>query len=170
MSLPGMQLVFHGGKCCGIKTIYGLGYGPNAPTAIQPALEALPKRDDRDQCGWDCSSEDRFFHEEAPKESATDRLDRYIDYMKRRRPCNIVEIVIAIRNDNFDWSCQRFWPDVLKEKGFKEVNRHLNSNSGNTCAVFHLNIDEDYPGKDDSHPWDEDDDDCDDDYEDEDED
>ena len=36
-SLYGMQLVFHGGKCCGIKTVYCMGNDP-AETAGSPEV------------------------------------------------------------------------------------------------------------------------------------
>lgn len=161
MALHGMQLVFHGGKCCGIKTIYGLGYGSVCTTATMSPLEKIP-RDDTDQGGGSVNSDKRFFHEEAPKENATERLDRYIAYMKKRRPGNLLEVVLAWPDHkDYEYMSQEPWVPVLLERGFKEVARQLNSNSGNICAVFYLNIDEEWPGKEKSRIAD---DDCDDDY------
>jgi len=149
-----MQLVFHGGLCCGIKTIFSMGTNPDSKDYAIPQIA----KDDRDQNGSSVTSDTRFFHEAAPEEKGTARLDRYIDYMKRRRPCNILEVVIAI-NSKYSWIDQSRWIPELLSRGFKEVNRHLNSNSGNTCVVFHLNVDENYPGKEDAEAID--DEDCD---------
>lgn len=140
-TLSGMQLVFHGGLCCGIKTIYRMGYGPDAPEHENPALEKVPINN-IDQCGGDVSSDERFFHMDAPEESGKDRLDRYIEYMKKYRPKNVLEVVLA--ESAYRHSCQMVWKPILEERGFKCVTSHKNSNSGNTIHIFHLLIDEDY--------------------------
>lgn len=123
-----MHLAFHGGKCCGIKTIYGFSYNP------QDHVDAIPEiaMDNRDQGDGDASSSTRFFHEEAPSEAALTRFDRYIEYVKRRRPKHIIEVVL----NNF----QKLWVDVLKERGFKKSVSAVNSNTGNTVTVWHLTV------------------------------
>lgn len=146
-----MQLGFHIGQCCGIKTVYHMG---TSPDTLLGALEEIPVSN-ADANGNTVSSNDRFFHEAAPRESGEDRLARYIAYMKKRRPGNILEIALAT-SEHYSWVNQSDWFPVLKEFGFKKVNKQQNSNSGNVVHVFHLNIDESWPGKEDGLEWDDD--------------
>lgn len=132
-----MHLAFHGGKCCGIKTIYGFGDGKDAPNQVVDALEAV-KADDSDILYNDVRSDQRFFHEAAPAEPRIARLDRYIDYIKMRRPRHIVEVTLA----EGPFCNQKVWYDLLEQRGFIMVNKGKNSNSGNLVKVFHLNIKE----------------------------
>lgn len=132
-----MHLVFHGGKCCGIKTIYDFGRSPNDDTC--DALDEI-KKDDADVLYHPVRSDQRFFHEEAPEESKLKRLDRYIDYVKKRRPQHIIEVALAESKDHY--YDQTGWFPYLKERGFILVNKARNSNSGNIVHVFHLNIGE----------------------------
>lgn len=137
-ALEGMQLVFHGGKCCGIKTVYRMG---STPTESQPALQKLSRRNNRDQNYGEVSSDMRFFTDEAPEEDGKSRLIRYIDFMKHWRPSNILEVVLC--KSQYDWQDQSDWIPVLAELGFRQVNKHYNSNSGNDVLVWHLNVGED---------------------------
>lgn len=126
-----MKLILHGGKCCGIKTIYEMGF---QPSEIVPALrkkKPLP----HEGHGFINGGGKRFFHEAAPKETKGERLDRYIKFVKDNRPKNIIEIVLAGYQ-------KATWEGFLTERGFKIVNEHKNSNSGNRIYVFHLNVGE----------------------------
>jgi hypothetical protein len=79
----------------------------------------------------------RFFHESAPKETMIERLDRYIAYCKERRPKGLIEIVLATgAGPTVDQTV--IWGPIIEERGFKEVVRNKNSNSGNTCVVYYL--------------------------------
>lgn len=127
-----MYLVFHGGKCCGVKTIYGMGSDPNDKVC---SIVAHAKRN-HDKNGDQVRSDLTFFHEGAPLEKAVERLDRYIEFMKRVRPQNILEICLAVGS----WTNQSAWFPALVERGFKEVTVHKNSNTGNMIHVFHLCI------------------------------
>ena len=128
-----MHLAFHGGLCCGIKTIYGFYGHPDEKNAEE--LSAIPANN-ADSYGNQVASHERFFHEAAPRETGRERLDRYLDYLKRRRPSGIVEVVLATDNGYPDQvGC---WEPLLLERGFKEVTRAYNSNSENTCIVYHL--------------------------------
>lgn len=137
-SLSGMQLVFHGGKCCGIKTVYCMG---TDPAVSQPSLEKMARRNNRDQTYGDVSSDMRFFTDSAPEESGKDRLQRYITFMERNRPRNVLEVVLCESSDH-EWQDQSAWVPTLQELGFKMVNRHSNSNSGNFIQIWHLNVGE----------------------------
>ena len=131
-----MDLIFHGGLCCGIKIIKDLRYSPDE------VVQGLSKINvnDADQYGHNVSSETRFFHREAPSESRKDRLKRYIEYCKERRPQGMIEITLAVGEHN-TWH-QKQWAPILKEHGFNLVTSFLNSNSENTVEVWHLVYDE----------------------------
>lgn len=137
-SLSGMQLVFHGGKCCGIKTVYCMG---TDPAENQPPLEKLSKRNNHDQSYHEVGSGIRFFTDDAPEESGKARLKRYIEFMERNRPRNVLEVVLC-ESSRYEWQDQTAWVSTLEELGFKLVNRHSNSNSGNFIQIWHLNVGE----------------------------
>jgi len=132
-----MQLAFHIGKCCGIKTIWGMGLNP---LGAEYALSELPGRVQHDRTGAAVDSHLRFFHEKAPQESKLNRLDRYLKFVKRERPQHIVEIVLAESVHTF--VDQSEWVPELETRGFKLVNSCKNSNSGSTVHVYHLNVGE----------------------------
>lgn len=152
-SLSGMQLVFHGGKCCGIKTVYCMGTSPDEK---HEALEKLARRNNSDQSYHEVGSGIRFFSDAAPEESGKARLKRYIEFMEKNRPRNVLEIVLC-ESSRYEWQDQTAWVSTLEELGFKMVNRHSNSNSGNHIQIWHLNIGE---TSDVSATEDDDDDDC----------
>lgn len=126
-----MKLVFHGGQCCGIKTIHDLGYFPDSTLA---PLSKVPV-DDSDQYGKEVSSLQRFFHREAPAESGVERLKRYIEYCHERRPQGLIEITTA--DDALAGISQHLWNPILTELGFKVVSEFKNSNSDRTVKVWH---------------------------------
>lgn len=136
-----MKIAFHGGKCCGIKTIHGMGTDPNATQSALRKPRRTEKQDNADQYGPDIRSSTNFYRYSAPKETSLQRLDRYIAFLKEVRPQGIIEIVLA--KTSYDFSSQlTHWNAPLLERGFKEVNRCKNSNSGNTVVVYHLNCGE----------------------------
>lgn len=130
----GMHLGFHGGKCCGIKTIYGFF---NHPYTDEEGALLATSANNNDANGHAVSSGMSFFHEAAPVEKPVERLDRYLKYLRRRRPSGIVEITLAVGG------CvdqKEDWEPVLLDRGFRVVNSCKNSNSGNTVFVYHLNM------------------------------
>jgi hypothetical protein len=141
-----MHLGFHGGKCCGIKVIHGMGaypegvvYSDGTVGMLVSALDEIGANN-ADAHGSIVSSKDRFFHEAAPSETSLARLDRYIEYCDRRRPNGIIEITLASAR----WETPKqtdVWPPFLEERGFKLVNSCQNSNSGNRVFVYHRNTD-----------------------------
>ena len=132
-----MNLSFHIGKCCGIKTIWDMGANP---LETEYNLSELPAKMQHDRIGATVNSEMRFFHEKAPKESKLKRLDRYLRFVKRERPQHIVEIVLA--ESVYDYVDQSAWVPELETRGFRLVNSCMNSNSRNTIHVYHLNVGE----------------------------
>jgi hypothetical protein len=134
-----MRLLFHGGKCCGIKTLYDFGF--DGPDALVGAVEAK-KETNKDEYGHDVSSEEDFFTDEAPKETKLARMDRLIAFCKRRRPAGIIEATLATSYYLEYDQVSQGWPELLKERDFKLVNMNVNSNSENTVHVYHLNYNE----------------------------
>ena len=132
-----MQLAFHIGKCCGIKTIWGMGVNP---LGDEYALPELSGKVQHDRMGAAVDTNLRFFHEEAPQESKLKRLDRYLKFVRRERPQHIVEIVLA--ESAYYHADQSAWVPELEARGFRLVNSCMNSNSRNTIHVYHLNVGE----------------------------
>ncbi len=124
-----MILTFHGGLCCGIKTIHGFS---NTTDWNCDALDEIGA-DNRDQAASQSHQNERFFHEAAPQETALERLDRYLEYCDRRRPQGVIEVVLAAS----DWAQLPAWEPVLLERGFKMVTSAKNSNSNNTIYIYH---------------------------------
>lgn len=150
-----MHLAYHGGKCCGIKTIYGFQSNPEHHVA--PIEDYIRIRYcNLDSNGDDVTSEGRFFHATAPKETGIERLDRYLRYCDQRRPGGVIEIVLA----DFDWmpSFNAAWWPILEERGFTKTATFQNSNSGNKVTVYHRvrsADDDDQPDADDfAYEWD----------------
>lgn len=131
-----MFLVNHGGKCCGIKTIYELGYDPDETLG---AYNGTGKADNSDRYYNTVSSAQSFFTENAPAESRLERLDRFIEFTKRRRPRHLIEITLGAGTKGDQ---TKTWEEPLLERGFKLVNTFKNSNSGNIVNVYHLVYDE----------------------------
>lgn len=130
-----MRLVFHGGLCCGVKTIYGMGMDPDE--LLPEKLAATPRNHDR--CGDHVHSELSFFTDAAPEETYLERLDRLLAFVDAHRPYGIVEIILAESEDE-DCNQMPVWKDHLLARGFKIVNSCYNSNSGNRIYVFHRTI------------------------------
>lgn len=126
-----MELVFHGGKCCGIKTIYGFHERPS---------DLAPEKDKKtflnnDQHGHNVSTDKTFFTDAAPEETYSNRLDRYIEFCRKYRPQGIIEVTLA---DGFHIKQTSVWGKQLTRHGFKVVSQAKNSNTGNTVSVWHL--------------------------------
>lgn len=131
-----MMLVFHGGLCCGMKTIFNMDKDPHG---MEPELEALPPlKLANDQYGHDVASDLSFYRSAAPSETRVERLDRYLDFLDDNRPKGVVEIVLA-NSKIFGTAQVDNWRPILEERGFREVNNCLNSNSGNRIFIFHRN-------------------------------
>lgn len=134
-----MMLVFHGGECCGIKHIYGMGCHPGAIHDKHDPNEH-EAHDDEDQCGERVNSRLSFFNEDAPEETYVERLDRLIAFCRSERPQGIIEITLAVSPDLDRYYDQvTAWQPYLEARGFREVNSCMNSNSDNRVYVFHLN-------------------------------
>lgn len=141
-----MQIMLHGGKCCGIKSICGLPYFPE-----QPPKETHPFYDSGEDYLWMADGKAKtdkppndahgtvnsplnMYWEEAPRETGLKRLDRYLEFLANNRKNGIVEIVLTNNNVGN-------WRATLESRGFYEVTSCHNSNSGNRIHVFYKVMD-----------------------------
>lgn len=135
------RINFHGGKCCGVKIISGFYHSPSgfAGSIKETSVSS------NDFIGDHVSSMQNFFHLEAPSETGKDRLDRFLRYLRVRRPKGLVEVVLQDYGGDEDGYCSQVknWEPILKSRGFKKVGAYWNSNSGNRCHVYHLAMDYD---------------------------
>lgn len=144
-----MQFMHHGGHCCGIKIIEGLGTTPSAKVAKLEKSD-LGYNNYREWAGT------RYCRKARPEETALQRLDAYLKQDKNRY--GITEIVLADAHGYAETVRRykgtalgnsyakmvektdqtRLWRTQLLKRGFVEVSRCFNSNSGNYIYVFHL--------------------------------
>lgn len=122
-----MELVCHGGNCCGVKTIKGFTFGPEYNEC--PVIKKSPNN--KDKCGHHVSSAESFFTDAAPAETSLSRLKRFLEFLKRERPEGLVEAYL-IRNQ------VNLWDKHLKDLGFKTDKPFKNSNSGNLITRYWL--------------------------------
>lgn len=136
-----LQLMHHGGLCCGVKTIHGFGYGESFDSTQSAITEIPPYVTDGTYLSYGKS----FFYKTAPVETALERLDRYLAYLKKKRPGGLVEVTLTDNDPTGKGRpsgvSQMAWQPILEERGFKSVNSFRNSNSGAVVTVFHLVMD-----------------------------
>jgi hypothetical protein len=138
-----VQIKLHGGACCGIKHIHGMGEHPKGCGQSDTCcMLAARSKLTGEQTSFGRSSSsgvndahadeypEDFFCDEAPQELPIDRLDRMLAFLKKHRKHGIVEIVLILG--------QKRWFPVLEERGFTKVTEAKNSNTHNTLFVFHL--------------------------------
>lgn len=123
--MPRMTRRYHGGYCCGMTHIQGFPYDPISEVCEQKVKTTSEM------------TNDAFFafpHLQGvyPQETGEARLKRLIDETKEERKYGIIEVVHTKAQSER-------WEETLLKHGFKRVNEHKNSNSGNTCIVYHLN-------------------------------
>ena len=120
-----MDVVVHGGKCCGIKTIRTFGH-PDCEMAGRPKFD----NDKRDLIGASQNMGKPFHAPALPQETGRERLTRLIEYVQDNRPSHMIEAVLNHYQLN--------WAPILKEKGFRMVTTYTNSNTQTKIYVFHL--------------------------------
>lgn len=136
-----MNLYFHGGKCCGIKTIEGFPHYPYSQHSWGEKHIAYPLPEvgavrNHDVYGQPTTKP--FFTDAAPEESIQERFARLIAFCKRRRPQGCIEVTLA-RNQFGSFNQVALWEPLLLEHGFKvTVPEFKNSNSQNYVTIYHL--------------------------------
>lgn len=124
-----MYIVSHGGFCCGMSTIFNMGYNPTANVGPMPPLG--------NQRSAGSSVSKCIYPHEAPEETYLARLDRYLAWIDTFRSKGVIEITLAGSQLPGALTQQSAWHDLLIERGFKAVTEFVNSNSGNTVTIYH---------------------------------
>jgi hypothetical protein len=124
-----MELKYHGGLCCGVKTLKGFYYYPET---VLPAIEATKPTQD-DIYGRNFHTEKNFFYRAAPEETALERLKRYISFMEAVRPQNLLEAFLI------DSQLIK-WEEDLRKLGFKKIVTFKNSNTGQWITLYHYYV------------------------------
>jgi hypothetical protein len=136
-----MQIAYHGGKCCGLKTIYKMGYNPDEKIPADSSFlkEAKYGVTNKDALGNSVSSNDTPYFGVTEKETYKERLVRFIDFLRVNRPSGLIEIALMEHpsDPNYYYS-QRKWYPFLEELGFTMTTRFKNSNSGNWVTTWIL--------------------------------
>lgn len=123
-----MKLVYHGGKCCGVKNIHTLGYSPN--DLFGEVMETFCKVT-CDGGSNPMGSETLFFTGAAPQETAKKRLVRLLEFHDTMRSNGMIEVTTTSLLDQTEK-----WRPVLEENGFKEVASCFNSNSSRRVTFW----------------------------------
>lgn len=152
-----MNLVNHGGLCCGIKTIYGLDVSPDKKSfyPYDPERASFP---DWDQRAIPTKTNQSIFTESFAKGDILGEIfDRMIAVCKKERKSHLIEVNLILVERWEDWDQitdedkiaanyqdygdhnQARWVPFLKARGFRCVSKWINSNSGNLLGCFHLN-------------------------------
>lgn len=121
-----MQAYIHGGKCCGIKHIQGLGWDPGEWVGRKKKSRPL-----KSEATSYMNSTRPFFYEAAPAETYERRLDRIIAFIKEKRPRGVIEVVLSDHQ-------LVAWRSKIEDRGFKLVTKAKNSNSGGSIHIYHL--------------------------------
>ena len=138
--MPNLKIGCHGGKCCGIHIIYNFPAHRWVKTK-QGSLRPRKTGYCNDRMGLDVSTRVNVYHEAAPKETLEERLDRYLAFLRRRNPKSLVEIVLAQSSRSSYYEQEALFGELVRSRGFKLVQTFMNSNSCNTCYVYHLVLD-----------------------------
>jgi hypothetical protein len=124
-----MLMVSHGGHCCGIRTIWGMG---ETPEAMQ---SAFPKQFDDRKLEWltappTGTNKHCFPAVDFPLETGAERLKRLLELQDAVQTYGIVEVTTAAAQTGY-------WKEELEAQGFKKSCECLNSNSLNVVTVWH---------------------------------
>ena len=136
-----MRLAAHGGCCCGIKTIHGLGESPDDLISKKEPHKHVLTLHDADQLGYAPHGDINLFTAGAPEETEGSRFKRVLDHLKDIRPAGVCEVVTVDSDDADNYGLLATtdkWGDFLAGLGFYKVTSAKNSNSGNTIDIWHL--------------------------------
>lgn len=140
-----MRIVPSNSGCCGVKYIRDFP----RPGRIMSAIS----REEYDGYNYegDTSEPDEpcecLYRGDAPKETALERFDRFVSFLKETRPSGCIEVYLApvgsrTQCEGCDCStnCDQYplWKPLLLERGWKELDTFVNSNSYNEVGHFVL--------------------------------
>lgn len=111
--VKGLDLVPHGGGCCGITHLYNF-----------PLFSSLGAATDDERIGWIRSAINQIIDDQ-------DYVDADGEQTEAKNFRHAVEVVLA-------WDQLNEWRSALETVGFQEVFSFTNDNSGNRCHVFFI--------------------------------
>jgi hypothetical protein len=130
-----VKIGLHGGDCCGVKHIYGLGYYPNVMISARKGSVMTSYGQ-----GWSDGTNDMmhrnrkgkcdFFNLAAPKETYAERFNRFVQFIKDNRLHGIIEVILN--------PTMKAWIPIIEDLGFKAVTLGKNSNTNLTITIYHL--------------------------------
>lgn len=126
-----MNLKYHMGGCCGIKTICGFWSPPSMQVSAKPEEERSSYHKDRQKDGLAVTQNDDFYWPEAPQEKCHERLRRYIDFCKEKCGSGLIEVSLS-------FSQWHIWEATLLTEGFEQKTEFVNGNSKMKIRVYHL--------------------------------
>jgi hypothetical protein len=112
-----VALAGHGGGCCGMRHIYGFDGSPESKTYVRNAIGVMARNG-----STLLEKFDSLIHE----------IDSIVAAANRSRQSKTIEVILT----RGQLAAYPGWLPVLKERGFKLVNRFTNT-SGSICNVFH---------------------------------
>lgn len=118
----------HGGRCCGIKTIWNF---PHSPDCFLQNKRKTNVSKYTDYDGNAVSKTFNFHSEKRPQERAKERFKAILSFLSEERPSGLVEVTLT-------GSQLMNWREFLEGLGFKEVTRFNNSNTYTIVHVLHL--------------------------------
>lgn len=124
--MAAMEVYLHGGKCCGIKHIFGLGDYPSDDEDRKLKTTQLPT-----EANSYMNSTATFYWPDAPEETKGERFDRYVEFIKKTRPSGVIEVVLSL-------SQLGGWQEFVEDRGFVRVTTASNSNSHGNIHIYHL--------------------------------
>lgn len=137
LSMGPIYLKGHGGSCCGIKHIYSLGLTPEAVIQYKQTNVKEYTQFCRDYGKYEIYYEiirKTVFLEDSSAKTMGQMFDEIVEYASSHKRRGVLEVVITHQQSD--------WVPHLEKSGFKLVNEFVNSNSCNTCFVYHLNYGE----------------------------
>lgn len=140
-----MRIVPSNSGCCGVKYIRDFPW----PGRIMSAI-SCGEYDGYNYEG-DTSEPDGpyecLYRGDAPEETALERFDRFVSFLKETRPSGCIEVYLApvggrtkCEGCSCSVNCDQYplWKPLLLERGWKELDTFVNSNSGNEVGHFVL--------------------------------
>lgn len=125
-----MRIVYHGGKCCGVKTLFNLGY--HDPYKDLSTLPAEEEKHCNLSDGIGTPSSDSFFVKTSfPRQTYSKRLKALLREHDDIRENGIIEAITTTYSNQTG-----LWKKCLEENGFEAVRECHNSNSGHRITFW----------------------------------
>lgn len=114
-----MRVHNHGGRCCGIKHILNFSYSPNDMVSALPTRKKVYNQG----AASEMTAGKDFYKGPEPMEPGIVRLDKLLKDIDARKSGHLVEVTLNKYQNTV-------WQEPLEKRGFKQVTRFYNSNTG----------------------------------------